>query len=1066
MGEQCCKNQKNEQLVEPSEFAPYDPTQEPIFPPELKLSDQYDKEFLTIKGRNVTWFRPTTLQDLLELKSKHPEAKLVVGNTEIGIEIRSVGTIGGNIITASPISDLVPILMANRVTLQVQSKTRGRRELVLDASFVKSYRETILEPDEILIAITIPFCTEDQYCYFYKQSRRRDDDIAIVNCAISAKINPKTLVVEKLNLAFGGMSFKTVEAPLTQQKLEGLVWNREILDAAYTLLLKDLPLDSGAPGGMVQYRQTLCLSLFLKAFLAISTDLQLDLDERDLSGVETLGLQEHKSSQYFASIHEPIVHLSAYKQATGEAVYCDDIPKFESELHLAFVISTKAHAWIKNVDPSEALSVEGVCDFISAVDVRNNKVGPVIKDEQVFYKEKVTSQGQLIGGVLAIDQNIARKAAKLVKVEYEEIEPVIVTIQDAIKYNSFFNHNPSPGTTERVISKGNIEEVLKAAPVVIEGECKTGAQEHFYLEPFSVIVVPKKEDGELEVHCTTQNPAFVAKTLAEILEIDQNKVVVKVKRLGGGFGGKDSKPVLIAVPAAIAALKLNCPVRCSLDRDEDIVMTGGRHPFWSCYKAAIDTNGKILGVDIKVYLNGGHSLDASHTVLEKALAHIENAYYIPTIRVRAYICKTNLPSNTAFRGYGAPQGMFIAETIVGDIADYVHKDKKEIMELNLYKEGDMTHYNQKLINCTLDKCWKECLESSNYETRLEEAKKFNRENRYKKRGLSLVCSKYGIAFTSLSFNQGAAIVLIYTDGSILLHHGGVEMGQGLFTKMIQVASTVLEVPVSKIHTVDVSTDKVPNTPPTAASSGSDLYGMAVMEACTTLKNRLKPYKEANPNGKWEDWVKSAFYDRVSLFATGFYKVPNIGHNWTTGEGNLYNYYTYGVACGEVEIDTLTGDHQVRRIDIVMDLGQSLNPAIDVGQIEGAFMQGYGLFLLEEIVCSPKGVLYTRGPGTYKLPGFGDIPGEFNVSLLKGVSNPRAVFSSKAVGEPPLFLGSSAFFAVKNAIKAAREENGLTTKFRLDSPATCERIRMACQDSITQKLKTVEAGNSKPWSVGL
>jgi len=298
----------------------------------------------------------------------------------------------------------------------------------------------------------------------------------------------------------------------------------------------------------------------------------------------------------------------------------------------------------------------------------------------------------------------------------------------------------------------------------------------------------------------------------------------------------------------------------------------------------------------------------------------------------------------------------------------------------------------------------------------------------------------------------------------LLTHGGVEMGQGLYTKMIQVASRALEVPVEKIHTTETSTDKVPNTPPTAASSGSDLNGMAVIEACSIIKERLRPYKEADPKGTWEDWVRKAYFDRVSLSATGFYKTPDIDYDWNTGKGNLFNYFTYGVACCEVEVDTLTGDHQVHTIDIVMDLGESLNPAIDIGQIEGAFMQGYGLFTLEELVYFPNGTSFTRGPSTYKLPGFSDIPGEFNVSLLKGTSNPRAVYSSKAVGEPPLFLGSAVFFAIKDAIKAARKENRFTTTFKLDSPATSARIRMACQDNITLKFREPEPGTFKPWSV--
>ena len=340
--------------------------------------------------------------------------------------------------------------------------------------------------------------------------------------------------------------------------------------------------------------------------------------------------------------------------------------------------------------------------------------------------------------------------------------------------------------------------------------------------------------------------------------------------------------------------------------------------------------------------------------------------------------------------------MFAAETMLQHIADYLNKDPVTLSELNLYKEGDVTFYNQKLTNCTIDKCWNECIQSFKYFEKRKGVDNFNRENRYKKRGLSVIPTTYGIGFPLPFLYQAGALVLVYTDGSVLLHHGGVEMGQGLQTKMIQVASRCLEIPIEKIHTVDVSTDKVPNTTATVASLSSDLNGVAVLRACNTIKERLQPYKEANPKGTWEEWVKKAYFDRVSLSSTGYYGDSDFGYNWETGEGQMYNYFTYGVACCEVEIDTLTGDHQVHSVEIVMDLGESLNPAIDVGQIEGGFMQGYGLFVLEELVYSPSGTNYTRGPGSYKLPGFGNIPGEFNVSLLKGVSNPRAVYSSKVV----------------------------------------------------------------------
>ncbi|CAH1102357.1 unnamed protein product [Psylliodes chrysocephalus] len=1155
MGAKCCKLQngikskqsegEKQTLVHPSQFTPYDATQEPIFPPELKLTDKYDNQNLIFESKNITWYRPTSLNDLLDLKHKYPEAKIVVGNTEVGVEtkfkqmiypviiqpvqipeltmieettkgvrvgasatlvdiedylkkqirdkpnyqtkifkaivkmmnwfagkqIRSVGALGSNVMTGSPISDMIPILMAAKATLELSSKT-GKRIVPLDNNFFVGYRKSIVKPEEILLAIHIPFSQHFQYFVAYKQARRREDDIAIVNEAVNVSFLPKTNIIKQISFGIGGMSFKTVSAPNTEAKLKGLPWNRSTLEIAFNSLLEDLPLDPGAPGGMILYRRSLPLSLFFKAFLTISRELQkyipdIELDERELSGINEYSSQEYKSSQYVNvapemqdktdSVQRPLVHMSAYKQATGEAIYCDDIPKFERELHAAFVLSTKAHAKILNIDESEALAVDGVHGYVSSSDLPTKvKWGTEVHDEELFYTKEVTAVAQIIGLIVADTHAIAQKAAKKVKVTYEELD-VIVTIEDAIKHKSFF-------PMQRKMVKGDVEKVFKEAKHVIEGECRIGGQEHFYFETQSCIVVPKGEDDEMEILASTQNPSELSKLVSEVMGVPQSKIITKVKRLGGGFGGKQSKPAMLAIPLAVAARKMNRPIRFMLDRDEDICMTGARHPFYFKYKIAFEDSGKMLACEADLYNNCGYAYDLSMAVMERAVTHFENAYYIPAVSLRGILCKTNLPSNTAFRGFGGPQGMFLAETMAHHIADYLKKEPEEISELNLYKDGDITYYNLRMEECTLDKCWKECMQSSDFANRKKMVKDFNRLNKYKKRGISVIPTKFGIGFEVPFLNQGGALVLIYTDGSVLLTHGGTEMGQGLHTKMIQVASRALEVSVDKIHTSEIATDKVPNTTATAASVGSDLNGMAVLNACLTLKERLRPIKEKNPNGTWEAWILAAYQDRISLAATGYYKTPDIGYNWESGEGRLFNYFTFGAACTEVEIDTLTGDHQVLKTDIVMDLGESLNPAIDVGQIEGAFMQGYGLFVLEEMVYSPKGETLTKGPGTYKIPGFANIPGEFNVSILKGVSNPRAVYSSKAVGEPPLFLGSSVLFAIKNAIQAAREENNVERYFRLDAPVTSAKIRMACEDEITLKIKEPEPGSFKPWNV--
>lgn len=385
-----------------------------------------------------------------------------------------------------------------------------------------------------------------------------------------------------------------------------------------------------------------------------------------------------------------------------------------------------------------------------------------------------------------------------------------------------------------------------------------------------------------------------------------------------------------------------------------------------------------------------------YQVLERAMFHFENSYFIPIVRVHAWVCRTNLPSNTAFRGFGGPQGMFAGEHIVRQVAHALRRDYIEVMRLNLYTEKQLTHYNQCLEYCRLQMCWDECLKNANFDRRRSQIAEFNKTNRWRKRGISVVPTKFGIAFTALFLNQAGALLHVYKDGSVLLSHGGTEMGQGLHTKMIQVAARALDISPDLIHISETSTDKVPNTSATAASAGSDLNGMAVLDACNKINDRLSVYKKSMPDKDWFAWIAQAYMDRVGLSATGFYATPNIGYDFATNSGNPFNYFTYGVACSEVEIDCLTGDHQVVRTDIVMDLGSSINPAIDIGQVEGGFMQGYGLFTIEEMIYSPQGMVMSRGPGVYKLPGFGDIPTVFNVSLLKGAPNPRAVYSSKVM----------------------------------------------------------------------
>ncbi|XP_058820273.1 xanthine dehydrogenase [Topomyia yanbarensis] len=1159
MGDKCCKNTNgnengckveiDDKLFDASEFTPFDPSQEPIFPPELKLSNTLDADALVFRSTTTSWYRPTKLEHLLALRKRHPETKIIVGNTEVGVEvkfkhfeypvlayptqipemtrlerlegglkigssttlmemenvmkeeiarcpeyetrlyraivdmlhwfagkqIRNVASVGGNIMTGSPISDLNPIFTAAGIEMEVASLDGGFRKVHMGDGFFTGYRKNVIRPEEILVSIFVPKTSKSQHFIAYKQAKRRDDDIAIVNGAFNVFFQSNTDVIEKIHLAFGGMAPTTVLAKNTAAALVGQKWDNRLVEKTNDMLVEELPLDPSAPGGMILYRRSLTLSLFFKAYLAISEVLSLEfpdrdpIHEREKSGAHTFHTLVPKSAQLFEKvatnqpvtdpIRRPKVHASAFKQVTGEAVYCDDIPKYSNELYLALVTSTKAHAKLISLDASKALALEGVHRFFSADDltVEQSKCGAVFHDEFVFYKDVITSQGQIIGAIVADNQAIAQKAARLVKVVYEELSPIIVTLEDAIEKGSFYSGYP------KAIVQGDIEQGFQKAVHIVEGDCRLGGQEHFYLETQACVAIPKDSD-EIEVFSSSQHPTEIQQHVAHALGIPSCKVVSRVKRLGGGFGGKESRAAMLAVPVALAAYTLRRPVRCMLDRDEDMAISGTRHPFYFTYKVGVDKDGRLLAGDFKAYNNAGYSMDLSFSVLERAMFHIQNAYKIPNLRVQGWVCRTNLPSNTAFRGFGGPQGMLVAETMMRHVARCMKRDYMELAELNMYQEGDKTHYNEIIGNCNVRRCWTEVIESSDYEDRRAAINQFNKQNRWRKRGISIVPTMFGIAFTAVHLNQSGALVHVYQDGAVLLSHGGTEMGQGLHTKMIQVAATTLKIPFERIHISETATDKVPNTPPTAASAGSDLNGMAVMNACKIIFDRLEPYRKQFPDKDWDFWITRAYFDRVSLSATGFYATPDIGYDFATNSGNPFNYFTFGAACSEVEIDCLTGDHQVIRTDIVMDLGSSINPAIDIGQIEGGFMQGYGLFTLEEMVYSPTGTVYSRGPGAYKIPGFADIPGEFNVSLLTGAPNPRAVYSSKAVGEPPLFLASSVFFGIREAISAARQEENFSDDFNMVSPATSSRIRLACQDDITKKFTEAEPKSYTPWNV--
>uniref|UniRef100_A0A8C4XVI6 Aldehyde oxidase 1 n=1 Tax=Falco tinnunculus TaxID=100819 RepID=A0A8C4XVI6_FALTI len=1004
----------------------------------------------------VTDVLTNAISELPEEKTKVFCAVLKQLRTLGSEQIRNVASLGGNIISRKSTSDLNPILAASGCMLNLAS--RGKRyPIPLNGIFVDGVGNNAITPEEILVSVHIPHSRKGEYVSAFRQAPRRENALPITNAGMRVLFEEGTDIIKDLSIFYGGAVSTTVCAKQTCWTLIGRHWNEQMLDEACRLLLGEIALPGSDSGEKVDYKKTLMVSFFYRFFLEVLQSLKttdpccyhgIPMEYR--SGLQDFKTKMPQSIQLYQDIEpsqspqdpvgRPIMHQSGIKHATGEAVYIDDLPSVDGELSLAVVTSSRAHAKIVSIDTSEALNRPGVFDIITAHDVPATNEFYYSDDPEIIF---VICVGQIVCAVVADSDVHAKQAAAKVKIEYEVLEPVILTIEEAIKHNSFFE-------PKRKLEQGNVDQAFETVDSIIEGELCIGGQEHFYMETQSVLAVPKGEDKEMDLYVSTQHPAIIQEMVAASLGVPANRIMCHVKRVGGAFGGKLLKAGLLASVAAVAANKTGRAVRLILSRGDDMLITGGRHPFIGKYKVGFMNDGRIRAVDAKYYINGGCTPDESVLVAEVSLLKMDNAYKIPNLRCCAYACKTNLPSNTAFRGFGFPQSALVTETWITGVADKTGLSPEKIREINMYKEIEQTHFKQKLDPQNLIRCWNECMEKSAYYSRKTTIEEFNKQNYWKKKGIAVVPMKYpfGLVFISFYF-EAAALVHIYTDGSVLLTHGGIEMGQGIHTKMIQVASRELNIPMSYIHFCETSTTTIPNACASAGSAGTDVNGMAVKDACQTLLKRLQPIISKNPKGTWNDWIKEAFEQSVSLSATGYFRGYNEKMDWEKGEGQPFTYFLYGAACSEVEINCLTGDHKNLRTDIVMDIGCSINPAVDIGQIEGAFVQGIGLYTMEELKYSPEGVLYTKGPDQYKIPAVCDIPEQFNVSLLSSSPNPYAIYASKGLGEAGFFLGCSVFFALRDAVTSVRSERGLTKTFVLNSPLTAEQLRASCADAFTE-----------------
>jgi len=1058
-----------------------------------------------------TFWRPGTLSELLELLSTYPDAQLVAGATELGLkitklfqsfptlisvenvaeltvlesdlakwrvgaavtltqvwdalgtefpalasmfrwfgsrQIRNRATLGGNLATASPIGDSAPVLLALDASLVLES-VDGSRIVPLNEFFL-GYRKTGLRPGEIIREILIPrgqsaVGTSREFTRFYKVSRRREMDISTVSGSFRVRLDASGKV-DLARVVYGGVAPTPVRASDVEAALVGGEWNRGTITEISQILARRFAPISDVRGS-ADYRAALVVELMEKFFEDTQTD-----QVEPVSSLPVAPLVANPAP----------AHESARKHVSGAAYYTDDAGPSFGRLDVWPICSERAHARFRI--RRRPVDVPGVRAILFAHDIPGvNEIGTVRHDEPLLACDTVLYHGQLIGLVVGETEAACRAAAKAVEIEYEELPPIL-TVEEAIAANSFH-------TEPNFIRRGNVDRALPEATHRFQGEFRVGGQDHFYLETQAATAVPG-EDASMLVTSSTQHPSEIQHMVSHILGTKAHQVVIESPRMGGGFGGKETQAAINACLAALAAKHSGQPVRVRWNRDQDMMITGKRHPFFARFEVGYESDGRIVGVRAALVSDGGWSLDLSTAVTDRALFHLDNAYYFPNVEFSGRVARTNVCSNTAFRGFGGPQGMLVIEEIMDRVARSLGLPPEVVRQRNLYHgrgETNTTPYGQEIEDNRIETIWEQLLRSSEFQRRREEISTWNSAHPRRKRGLALTPVKFGISFTATHFNQAGALVLIYQDGTVQVNHGGTEMGQGIHTNMQAIAARELGLSFDRIRVMATRTDKVPNTSATAASSGTDLNGAAVKNACQELMVRLRPvaaelltqrfhssvladtvefvsnyvFPASTPENRlsFTEVVSAAYSQRISLSVTGFYRTPGIHYNRAAGRGKPFHYFAVGAAVSEVELDGHTGMMQLLRVDILHDVGESINAAINQGQIEGGFVQGLGWLTVEELVWDEKGRLLTHSPDTYKIPAIGDIPLDLRVEFLAHATQPNNIYGTKAVGEPPLMLAISVREAIRDAVAAF----GNGGQVALASPATGEAIYRAIQE---------------------
>ena len=1049
-------------------------------------------------------FFPSTTKELETILQKHPKAKLIAGSTDIGVEItqlhkrfsvlvflkniaslnqviesehnlelyantsiekclnilithyphakdymlrfaskpiRSQASVAGNIANASPIGDLPPLFVALGATIAL-NHYGDIRTLSLEKFFL-DYKKTALKEGEFIVSLTLPKLQNEKF-WAYKISKRFEDDISAISLACKYSEKEKSFV-----LAFGGMASMVKVAIKTQEALARTSVSETFdFDAISSALAQDFsPLDDVRASK--EYRLQIAAALCEKIHW-------------QLLGKEVSSLAFSHSEENRVSMQDDTSapHESGISHVCGTAPYIDDMPTPRDTLHVAFALSPVACGEIESIDISQALGAIGVQKILLAKDIEHLYIGAVRHDEPLLASKEVLFHGQAIAAVLADSYENAKLASLLIETKIKEKTP-IATIQDAIKANSYHDKPIVFNTGEAVKTLANAKRKLK-------GQLLIGAQEHFYLES-QIALATINEKQEFTVHSSTQNPTEVQHLVADVLGVPMHSVEVVTRRMGGGFGGKETHSSQVACVSALFAKLTGRSVKTRLGRQDDFLLTGKRHNFEVEYEVCFDEQGKIEGIVIDFYAQCGYSLDLSYAITSRTLFHADNAYYLPNVLFRGHLCKTNTVSSTAFRGFGGPQGMLAIENIVQQIAQELGIDALSVRKNNYYQNtfNNTTPYGQIIQDNIINELTHELEITAKYEQRRGEINTYNAQNEFTKKGLALSPVKFGISFTTTFLNQAGALVIIYKDGSIYLNHGGTEMGQGLFTKVAGVVAHEFGVSTDSVKSSATNTSKVPNTSATAASSGTDMNAMAAKIASERIKHNLLEFAQSHfdvniqeiiyKNNEvqlgdktlsFKEFINLAYFNRVELFSNGFYKTPNIHYDAKIAKGNPFYYYAYGVAMSEVLLDTITGEYKLHKVDILHDVGKSLNVAIDKGQIVGGFVQGMGWLGSEEIKFDKQAKLLSVSPANYKIPSLGDVPKHFQVQIANSENTQDTIYKSKAVGEPPFMLAISMWLAIGDALHSVSKK-----RVELNAPATFEEVFMCLQKAKQEGLES-------------